>query len=169
MLNRFTHAEVLARVIVDEADGLMSIEAGGGNDELGHVEGEETVAIETARVALWQHESLRDNTVGVDVTEIRTGEEAVVTTGAEHEPAGVRAPVVERFGVVGVCPSHRTGNACSQIEQVEVGLVMPDAELSVVGERVAEETPVVGGTGEGYGGATPGNPKSFPLALWRGG
>jgi hypothetical protein len=28
--------------------------------------------------------------------------------------------------------------------------MVPDAELSVVGKRVAEETPIVGGTGEGY-------------------
>ena len=34
---------------------------------------------------------------------------------------------------------------------MEVGLVVPDAELSVVGERVAEEPTVVGGAGEGNG------------------
>ena len=28
---------------------------------------------------------------------------------------------------------------------------MPDAELSVVGECVTQEMPIVGGTGEGYG------------------
>ena len=38
-----------------------------------------------------------------------------------------------------------------KVEQPEVGLVVPDAELSVVGERVAEESSVVGGTGEGDG------------------
>ena len=41
------------------------------------------------------------------------------------------------------------GLARGEVEQMEVSLVVPDAELSVVGKRVAQEAAIVGGTGEG--------------------
>ena len=149
------HAKVPAEFIVDKTAGLTTIEARRGDDEVGHVEREETVAIETARIALRQHEGLGDYTVGIDMAEIGPCEEAVVAAGAEDEPARVGAPVVERLRIVGVRRRHGAGNACSQVEQPEVGLMMPDAELSIVGECVAEEAAVVGGTGEGDGKSLP--------------
>ena len=65
---------------------LRTIEAGGGDDELGHIEGQETVAIETAWIALRQHEGLADPALGIDVTEIGSREETVVATGTEYQP-----------------------------------------------------------------------------------
>ena len=65
------------------------------DDELGDVEGEETVTIEAARIALRQHEGLGGDAVGIDVTEIGTRIETVVATGTEYEPVGIGAPVVE--------------------------------------------------------------------------
>ena len=103
------------------------------------------------------------------MAEIGTRIEAVVAAGTQHEPAGVGAPVVERLGVVRVGCGHRTcgsppygprggfitlaGTSVPiggrQGDYPQVGLMVPDAELSVVGERVAKETTVVGWTGEG--------------------
>ena len=76
----FAHAEVLAGLIVDEAAGLMTIEMSRGDDEFGHIERKETLAIETARISLWQHEGLGHLSLGIDVAEIGPGEEAVVAT-----------------------------------------------------------------------------------------
>ena len=87
LVERFAHAHVLTRFIIDETAGLMAIEMSRADDELGHIEGKETVGIETAGIALGQHESFCDTAVGVDVTEIRAGEEPVVTAGTQHEPA----------------------------------------------------------------------------------
>ena len=102
----WSYTHVLAGVAVDDVAGLAAVEVRRGDDELGDVEGKETVAIETARMALWQHKGFGDRPLGIDVTEIGTREEAVVTARAEHKPAGVGAPVVERLGVVGVSRSH---------------------------------------------------------------
>ena len=150
-LRLWSHTKVLASVVVDKPTGLLAIEAGGRNDEVGHVEREETVAIETARIALRQHECFGDTPFGIDMTEIRTREETVVAAGTEYEPTGVGAPIVERLRILGIGPVHRTTLPCSEVEQIKVGFMMPDTELSVVGKRVAKETAVVGGTGEGYG------------------
>ena len=135
---------------VDGTGGLMTVETGGGGDEIGDIEGEETLTIETTGIALRQHEGLADITLGIDVTEIGTGEESVVATGTEDEPTGVCTPVVERICIAGVGFIHGAALICGKVEEMEVGLMVPDAELSVVGEGVAKETTVVGGTGEGY-------------------
>ena len=150
LVGYLANAKVLAVIIIDEATGFMTIEVRRTDDKIGHIEGHETVAIEVARMALWQHEGLADNALGIDVTEIGPCEEAVVATRTEHQPAGVRAPVVERFCVFRVCLLHGTSFSCHEVEQPEVGLMVPDTELSVVGECVAKESPVVRGTGEGY-------------------
>ena len=126
----------------------MSIEMGGTSNEIRHIEGEEPVAVETTRISLRQHKGLGDLAIGIDVTEIGTREEPVVTAGTEYYPARVCAPVVERFCVVRVCFSHGAALSCREIEQIEISLMMPDAELPVVGKRVAKETSVVGGAGE---------------------
>ena len=87
---------------VDGTGGLMTVETGGSGDEIGDIEGEETLTIETTGIALRQHEGLADITLGIDVTEIGARIESVVATGAQHEPAGVGAPIVERLGVGGI-------------------------------------------------------------------
>ena len=135
---------------VDGAGGLMTVETGGGGDEIGDIEGEETLTIETTGIALRQHEGLADITLGIDVTEIGTGEESVVATGTQDEPTGVCTPVVERICVLGVGFIHGAALICGKVEEIEVGLMVPDAELPVVGEGVAKESTVVGGTGEGH-------------------
>ena len=75
------HAKVLAVFIIDESAGLMAIEVGGGNDEIGNIEGEEPFAIEPARISLRQHERLAHHTIGIDMAEIRPSEKSVVTAG----------------------------------------------------------------------------------------
>ena len=57
---------------------------------------------------------------------------------------------MERLRIPRVSPCHRSVLSCREVEQPEIGLMMPDTELSVVGERVAKETSVIGRTGEGY-------------------
>ena len=73
--------EVLARLIVDDMAGLMAIEPCWSNDEIGYVEGEESVAIESARISLRQHKCLGNNAACVDMTEIGPCEQTVVATG----------------------------------------------------------------------------------------
>lgn len=137
LVGYLANAKVLAVIIIDETTGFVTIEVRRTDDEIGYIEGHETVAIEAARMALGQHEGLADNALGIDVTEIGPCEEAVVATRTEHQPAGVRAPVVERFCVFRVCLLHGTSFSCREVEQPEVGLMVPDTELSVVGECVA--------------------------------
>ena len=74
------NAKVLAVFIVDDATGFVTIEVRRTDDEIGHIEGHETVAIESARVSLGQHEGLADSAFFIDVTEIGPCEEAIVTT-----------------------------------------------------------------------------------------
>ena len=82
-----SHSEVLPVLIVDDPASLSSVEAGRAGDELGHVEREEAVAVETARVPLRQHEGFSDVPFGVDVAEIGPREESVVSSGTQYEPA----------------------------------------------------------------------------------
>ena len=96
----FAHAKRLARIIVNKSAGLLTIETRGGDDEIRHVEGQETVAIETTGITLGQHKSLADNALGINVTEIGTRKETIVATGTQQEPARVGAPVVERLRIV---------------------------------------------------------------------
>ena len=80
MSTLLAHAEILARFVVDETTGLTTIEVRGSNNEVGNVEGEEPIAVEPARMALRQHEGLGDNTRSVDMTEIGTRLQTIVTT-----------------------------------------------------------------------------------------
>ena len=96
----FAHAERLARIIVNKSAGLLTIETRGGDDEIGYVEGQETVAIKTTGIALGQHKSLADNALGINVTEIGTRKEPIVATRTQQEPARVGAPVVERLRII---------------------------------------------------------------------
>ena len=58
----------------------MTIKASRANNEFGHIEGEETVAIETARIPLRKHKSLSNSTLRIDMAEIGPCKESVVTT-----------------------------------------------------------------------------------------
>ena len=93
------YPKVLACIVVDDATGMMTIEASRSDDEVGNIERKETIPIETARISLRQHEGLGDNSVGIDVTEIRPRIETVITSGTKHEPTRVGTPVVERLCV----------------------------------------------------------------------
>ena len=73
------HTKIFAIGVVDCFAGLMTVKTCGSCYEVGHVEREETLAIEPARVALWQHESLGDMPFGIYMAEIRTCVEAVIT------------------------------------------------------------------------------------------
>ena len=75
-----THTKVLARIVVDDATSLLTIEASWTDDELRHIERKETVTIETARILLWQHKRLAYIALCIDMTEIRARDEAIVTT-----------------------------------------------------------------------------------------
>ena len=78
----------------------MTIKMSGRDDEIGHIERQETIPIETTGIALGQHKGLADNALSINVTEIGSREEPVVATRAEHKPARVGAPVVERLRIV---------------------------------------------------------------------
>lgn len=91
----WSHTKVLTGVAVDDVAGFTAVEVRRGDDEIGDVEGQETVAVELARMALRQHKGLGDRPLGIDVTEIGTREKTIVAAGAEHKPARVGAPVVE--------------------------------------------------------------------------
>ena len=56
----------------------MTIKVCRGNDKVGRVEGQETLAIETAWIALWQHEGFADTSLDINVTEIGTRIETVI-------------------------------------------------------------------------------------------
>ena len=75
-----SHAKVLARLSIDGLAGLMTIEASGTSDEIGHIEREETLTIETAWILLRQHKGLGNPALGIDMAEIRPCEKAVVAT-----------------------------------------------------------------------------------------
>ena len=45
------YAKVGARITIDDATGLRTVEVRRTNDEIGDVEGQEAVAVETARVS----------------------------------------------------------------------------------------------------------------------
>ena len=144
------HAEILAILSVDGLTGLMTIKASGTSDEIGHIERKETLTIETTWISLRQHKGLGYPALGIDMAEIRPCEEAVVATRTKHHPARVGTPIVERLCIFRVCTCHGPALSCREVEQIEVGLMMPYTELSVVGERIAKEAPVVGRTREGY-------------------
>ena len=146
----FLHTEILTGIAIDDTAGLTAVEVYGGCDELRHIEGEETVAVELSRIALRQHKGLGNGATGIDVTEIRSREETVVASGTQNKPARVGTPIVERLRILRVGRCHGTALSRSKVKQPEIGLVVPDAELSVVGERVTEETAVIGRSGERY-------------------
>ena len=59
---------------------LITVKASWTNDEIGHIEGKETVAIETARVTLRQHKSFGNIAISIYVTKIGPCEETIVTS-----------------------------------------------------------------------------------------
>ena len=79
-VERLAHAKVLAGLIVDDTTGLGTVEAGRGDDEIGHIEGKKTLAIEATGVALRQHKGLGDSSLSIDVTEIWACKKTVIAT-----------------------------------------------------------------------------------------
>ena len=72
------HTEFFTIFFVDYPTCLMGIELDRGNGEIGHVKRKETVALETARILLWQHKRLAYYAIGIDMAEIRACIETVV-------------------------------------------------------------------------------------------
>ena len=64
--------------IINHTTCLICIKTCRGNDEIGYVEREETLAIEASRIMLWQHKCLADCAIGIDMTEIGACVETVV-------------------------------------------------------------------------------------------
>ena len=58
----------------------MTIKMSGRDDEIGHIERQETIPIEASGISLRQHKGLADTTLGVDVTEVGTRKKTVVAT-----------------------------------------------------------------------------------------
>ena len=75
-----THTKVLAIFIVDDTTGLVAIEASRPCNEIGHIEGKETLAIETLRILLRQHKGFADIAFCINVTEIGSRIETIVAT-----------------------------------------------------------------------------------------
>ena len=80
------NVKILAILIIDNPTCSITVEVGGPDDKFGHIEREETLAIETARIALRQHKGLANAPVCINMTEIRTRIETVISTGTQHEP-----------------------------------------------------------------------------------
>ena len=81
------NTEVLTIFIIDGAAGFVTIEVRRGNDEVGDIIGKETLAIEAARIALWQHKGLANIPFCIDMTEIGTCIEPVVATRTKQQPS----------------------------------------------------------------------------------
>ena len=85
--------------------------------------------------------------VAVDITEIRFAIEPIVTLGGKDQPAGVARP-----GMVGVAPwtidhLHRIDASCFQVHHLQVRLLMPDREGTVVCNGIDQVSAVGGDTG----------------------
>ena len=74
----FSHTKVFPVSIVDNPAGLLAVETSRRGDKLWNVERQETLTVETAWIALRQHESFGDVSEGIDVAEIGACEKSVV-------------------------------------------------------------------------------------------
>ena len=74
------YTKILAGFIVDDTASLVTIEVSWTNNEIRNIEGKETIEIEAAWISLRQHESLADNAIGIDMTEIGSCKETIITT-----------------------------------------------------------------------------------------
>ena len=81
----FAHAKALTRLVANDTAGLIAIEASRASYEIWHIEGKKALAIETARISLGQHKGLTDISFCIDVTEVGSCVETVITAGAKHE------------------------------------------------------------------------------------
>ena len=104
----------------------MGLEGHGVVHKLWRIEREKQRAVVAFRIPLRQHKRLSANTVLIYVTQIQTGVEPVIPTTGEYEPAAGRIPIVETLRVFAVHFINRPSFSGLQVEQPEVGLMVPD-------------------------------------------
>ena len=125
----------------------MYIELNFVTSEVGHVVAVEIAVIIVPGIALRKEEGLRGATFIVDAGEVEQAVEPVFATRGEDDPARIAAPVVERFGTVGIGFGERMTFAVCQVEEPEVGLLVVDGEVAEVGLVVEQPSTVVTGSG----------------------
>lgn len=85
--------------------------------EVGHVVGVDGAVVVSLRVLLGQKERLAYSAVLMEGGQVEAGVKPIAPATAEHEPAGVAAPVVEALGVGAVGSGEGTGLLVGEVEQ----------------------------------------------------
>ena len=83
------------------------------------------------RILLRQHERFVCLAVIVDIGQVWAGIQSVDTAAAENNPPAVVAPRRVAFYVFAVCPVQGLVFFCGQGKHKQVGILMPDGEVSI--------------------------------------
>ena len=116
----------------------------GATGEIGGIEGIEQLAIVLLGIALWQEEGLGGLTIGIQRREIDTGVKAIVPTTGKEKPSTVGCPVMQALGTWAVHFCHTPFLTCLNIQEPQVGLRMPDGEITIVYLGIHDVAAVVG-------------------------
>ena len=124
---------------VDGFFHFLAAEGHGVARQFGHVEALEQPEV-VVGVFLWQHESLVGLPVAVEVGKVGACVVPVVAPRAEGHPTSVAAPGVETVGLLAVGCRQRAGDGLrlAQVAHPQVGILVPDVELSVSGQCVEQ-------------------------------
>ena len=94
------------------------------------------------RRLLRHHKRLAAHTVCIDMYQIRMSIQPVYPTAAEYQPPTVTAPGMITFYIPTVGSCHRNTFPGMQIHQVQIGILVPDREITIRGSRKHQKSAI---------------------------
>ena len=116
--------------ILADADQLSPIYLDGTLHQLRNVERAERQVVVVGR-GLGKQEGFARLPIGREIGDIGSGIKSVFPTAAEDEPTAVAAPRVVALHVRTIHGLHRLVMARAQIQQIEIGIPVPDGEVAI--------------------------------------
>ena len=93
-------------------------------------------------IGLWQFKGLAALTVGIDMGEERTGIAAIIAATTEYHPPAIARPGMITLRLRRINFVHSADLTAGEIQQIEVGLAMPDVKDAIMPHGEHEETSV---------------------------
>ena len=94
------------------------------------------------RRLLRHYKRLAAHTVCIDMYQIRMSIQPVYPTAAEYQPPTVTAPGMITFYIPTVGSCHRNTFPGMQIHQVQIGILVPDREITIRGSRKHQKSAI---------------------------
>ena len=119
------------------ADAVFDLAGDEFRDVIGFHEAKIVVGIGLGQEERFGHLALR-----IHIGKEGTGVKSIQPTAAEHDPTAVAAPRVIALHIIAIDCDERNRCFRLQIRQIEIGVLVPNGEIAIPGERIEQPAPI---------------------------